>query len=264
MRLPPLRRPRVIPEWLWDPPRLLRLMIASALSVAVAVLATLAVVSTVASYRQAQSALHTRDDAAARATARISALTEQIAILNSRSEANSGRIGELIAEVHTLEAQVTAMGGRPLVTEPSTSVTTTTTTTPANPGASPPQSPSPAPSAPTTTTTSPPPSTTTTTAPPPPCTSLPVVGCINGKASRSADTRTNCGDWLDLVASYDWPVGTACRIMLCESSGDPNARNRSGATGLFQILSGPTDPAENVALAYSMWSDRGWQPWVCK
>lgn len=254
------RRPSWIPAWVVDPPRVLRLVVASALSVTVAVLATLAVVATVTSYRSAQSALHTRDDTAARSSARISALSDQIGVLSSQAQANSTRIGELIGEVHALEEQVRQMGGAPVVTEPRlTSPTTTTTTIPT---AAAPQSPSPAPPAPTTTTTSPPPSTTTTT-PPPPCTSLPVVGCINAKASRSADTRTNCGDWLDLISSYDWPVGTACRIMLCESSGDPNARNRSGATGLFQILGGPTDPAENVALAYSMWSDRGWQPWVC-
>ena len=49
---------------------------------------------------------------------------------------------------------------------------------------------------------------------------------------------------------------------MCESGGDPNAYNaRSGATGLFQILNGPRDPAENVALAFRMWQSRGWQPW---
>lgn len=78
-------------------------------------------------------------------------------------------------------------------------------------------------------------------------------------------TRTACGGWYDLVASYDWPVDTACRILLCESNGDADAVNRSsGATGLFQILRGPTDPADNVALAHDMWAHRGWQPWVCR
>lgn len=74
-----------------------------------------------------------------------------------------------------------------------------------------------------------------------------------------------CGGWRHLVARYDWNVDTACRILVCESKGDPSARNRrSTATGLFQILGGPTDAERNVAQAYAMWRARGWQPWVCR
>jgi hypothetical protein len=52
--------------------------------------------------------------------------------------------------------------------------------------------------------------------------------------------------------------------MMCESGGNANAYNaRSGATGLFQILGGPFDPAANVAMAFRMWQQRGWQPWTC-
>ena len=72
------------------------------------------------------------------------------------------------------------------------------------------------------------------------------------------------GPWADLINQYPWPTATAYRIMMCESGGNANAYNpRSGATGLFQILNGPFDPAANVALAYRMWQKRGWQPWVC-
>lgn len=55
---------------------------------------------------------------------------------------------------------------------------------------------------------------------------------------------------------------TALRIADCESGDNPNARNPSGATGVFQILGGPTDPWANIRLAWSM-SDHGtnWQPW---
>lgn len=72
----------------------------------------------------------------------------------------------------------------------------------------------------------------------------------------------SCSGWAHLVGRYAWPVGTACAVLACESRGNPNARNRSSsATGLFQILNGPADPAANVAQAYAMWSARGWQPW---
>ena len=82
------------------------------------------------------------------------------------------------------------------------------------------------------------------------------------RASRSAVQAPAGGNWSHLINQYPWPTQTAYRIMMCESGGDPNAYNaRSGATGLFQILDGPRDPAENVALAFRMWQSRGWQPW---
>lgn len=84
------------------------------------------------------------------------------------------------------------------------------------------------------------------------------------RASRSA-TRPRTpvsGNWSDLINQYPWPAGTAYRIMMCESGGNANAYNRSsGATGLFQILHGPSDPAANVAAAFRMYQSRGWQPW---
>jgi hypothetical protein len=89
------------------------------------------------------------------------------------------------------------------------------------------------------------------------------------RASRSAATAapargTAYGPWADLVNQYPWPTQTAYRIMMCESGGNANAYNaRSGATGLFQILGGPFDPAANVAMAFRMWQQRGWQPWTC-
>jgi hypothetical protein len=70
------------------------------------------------------------------------------------------------------------------------------------------------------------------------------------------------GPWADLINQYPWPAQTAYNVMMCESSGNANAYNASsGATGLFQILDGPFDPHENVALAFRMWQQRGWQPW---
>jgi membrane protein involved in colicin uptake len=88
------------------------------------------------------------------------------------------------------------------------------------------------------------------------------------RASRSATTAAPrgaaYGPWADLINQYPWPTQTAYRIMMCESGGNANAYNaRSGATGLFQILNGPFDPAANVAMAFRMWQQRGWQPWTC-
>lgn len=69
--------------------------------------------------------------------------------------------------------------------------------------------------------------------------------------------------WRDEVAAYgDWDVDLMLRIMGCESGGRANADNPSStASGLFQILGGPYDPVANIALAHSMWSTRGTQPW---
>lgn len=84
------------------------------------------------------------------------------------------------------------------------------------------------------------------------------------RASRAAATTRApaYGPWADLINQYPWPAQTAYEVMMCESGGDANAYNAgSGATGLFQILDGPFDPHENVALAFRMWQSRGWQPW---
>lgn len=70
--------------------------------------------------------------------------------------------------------------------------------------------------------------------------------------------------WDGLIGQYDWPFTRAFNTMYCESTGKYDDRNPSGATGLFQVKGGPIDPEANVAQAYSMWVERGWQPWVCK
>ena len=89
----------------------------------------------------------------------------------------------------------------------------------------------------------------------------------------------NCGGWEGTIAAH-FPadqVGKACRVMMCESGGNPTAANpRSTASGLFQFLdstwvnttgtpapasaySGPTQ----VAAAAKLWRSSGWSPWVC-
>jgi hypothetical protein len=94
----------------------------------------------------------------------------------------------------------------------------------------------------------------------------------------------------ELVSGYPWPAGDALRVLWCESRGDGGAVNGYGHTGLFQIspewhgwrvLGGPRrritdelelaqatrrllEPATNVAVAYAIWSESGWQPWGCR
>jgi hypothetical protein len=81
------------------------------------------------------------------------------------------------------------------------------------------------------------------------------------RARPARPVRSGSVDWRALVAQHPWNVAVAERVLWCESRGDPNAHN-AGANGLFQILGGPFDPAANVALAYRMYSARGWQPWT--
>ncbi len=78
----------------------------------------------------------------------------------------------------------------------------------------------------------------------------------------------NCGGWESAVATL-WPadeVGNACRRLMCESGGDPTARNPSGAIGLMQLLGhgGTTDPIQNLTVAFHLWETSGWSPWVCR
>jgi hypothetical protein len=79
--------------------------------------------------------------------------------------------------------------------------------------------------------------------------------------------------WRGEVARYPWSVEEALAVMWCESRGDPLAFNRSsGASGLFQFLmplhqwrfagtAGVFDGPANIAAAYQLWTERGWQPW---
>ena len=79
--------------------------------------------------------------------------------------------------------------------------------------------------------------------------------------------------WRTLVAAY-FPadqVEKALRVMGCESGGNPNAHNPSGASGLFQLMPiwwagkfDPYNPEANVAAAAALWASSGWAPWVCQ
>lgn len=85
-----------------------------------------------------------------------------------------------------------------------------------------------------------------------------------------------CGGWRDLIAEYFPPerVARACRIMLCESTGqewavgpqDPRDPPGFRPRGLFQIKGYVDRPArENVAHAAGMSSGgTNWSAWSCQ
>jgi LysM repeat protein len=82
---------------------------------------------------------------------------------------------------------------------------------------------------------------------------------------------TGCELARSLINQYDWNTDVAYQVMMAESHCDPNATNMaddhgacSGSFGLFQIncTRGQLyDPAANVAAAYAMYQQSGWQPW---
>lgn len=102
-----------------------------------------------------------------------------------------------------------------------------------------------------------------------------------GTATTPPPGNTGMGSdveqWRGLVAAYFPPeeVDRALRVMACESGGNPNAYNPSGASGLMQVLalwadnfglipSELFDPAINLQVARYLWDDGGWRHWVCK
>lgn len=84
----------------------------------------------------------------------------------------------------------------------------------------------------------------------------------------------NVEQWRGLVAAYPlWDVDRMLRIMNCESGGSPTAYNGvTGVAGLFQIHplwqkvwpGNYYDPATNVAVAYQVWLEQGYDAWVCR
>ena len=95
--------------------------------------------------------------------------------------------------------------------------------------------------------------------------------CLAAAASvKGSKTAPNVARWSDLVVRFfPGEITKTCRVMACESSGNPGAvgprqPNGSYPQGLMQILGGPFDPEANLRLAASMRASRGWAPWACK
>lgn len=80
-----------------------------------------------------------------------------------------------------------------------------------------------------------------------------------------AASTTYSGDWQTLVCSYSWDCDWALAVINCESGGNPSAYNPSGYVGLFQLWEGHganlTDPATNIAAAYSLYASGGAGHW---
>ncbi len=78
--------------------------------------------------------------------------------------------------------------------------------------------------------------------------------------------------WRDLVRK--WFPASAVETMLClmvhESNGNPNARNDSGASGLFQVMpfwfekygGDPFDPENNAKVAARVYNEQGFRAWT--
>lgn len=132
----------------------------------------------------------------------------------------------------------------------------------------------------TTTTTTPPPPTTTTAPPPPPTTTPPEIG-------TASYVERDCGGWGSLVSTYfPGQEATGCRVLLCESKGNPNAVSSTNDHGLMQIhggnpswpegwryefkrvtgvdfYNGVYDPNLNMKMARHIYDLQGWGAWSC-
>lgn len=88
-----------------------------------------------------------------------------------------------------------------------------------------------------------------------------------------------CGGWeREVDAAFGAAAPQACRVMACESGGNPGAYNRSGATGLFQLMevhadrfvahgwtwADARDGDRNIVIAAEIEQEQGWAPWVCR
>jgi hypothetical protein len=81
-----------------------------------------------------------------------------------------------------------------------------------------------------------------------------------------------CSQWEATALDAGWDVSEwphVDRIMWCESHCEPGAHNRSGASGLMQVMPGwwhgrdPYDPGTNLAMALEIRHAQGWPAWSC-
>jgi hypothetical protein len=95
---------------------------------------------------------------------------------------------------------------------------------------------------------------------------------VTPPTTSSVPAWAHCPDWWPVALEVGWPADqlpTVDRVMWCESRCQPAARNRSGASGLMQIMPGwwhgrdPYDPAVNLAMALEVHNAQGWQAWSC-
>jgi hypothetical protein len=108
---------------------------------------------------------------------------------------------------------------------------------------------------------------------PPP---LPIESTTSIATGSSAVVDGRCVGWEPLLADYSpgWSIERMSRIMYRESRCQPAVRNRSGATGLLQImpmhcawLAGCSvqmlrDAAYNIRAGAALWRRQGYQAWA--
>ena len=84
-----------------------------------------------------------------------------------------------------------------------------------------------------------------------------------------------CEQWHELAILVGWPESQTegfvlSYVMHRESNCNPDAYNRSGATGLMQLLgwkcppNGCFDPYSNLLRARQLWETSGWHPWCLR
>jgi hypothetical protein len=93
-----------------------------------------------------------------------------------------------------------------------------------------------------------------------------------GTTTTTLDASGRCAQWEGLALDAGWTLDqwpTVDRIMWCESKCEPWAHNRSGASGLMQVMPmwwhgrDPFDPATNLAMALEIRQAQGWRAWSC-
>ena len=98
--------------------------------------------------------------------------------------------------------------------------------------------------------------------------------------TASAQTTVSAQTIEQLLCSMDWNCEEALSVAWCESRMDheaisPTNRNGTRDYGLMQINNGAwqeyfgqrwaqvLNAEQNIAMAYEIYSQYGWQPWTC-
>jgi hypothetical protein len=99
------------------------------------------------------------------------------------------------------------------------------------------------------------------------------VGTVAPAVATTVVYSGRCAQWEQTALDAGWTLEqwpTVDRVMWCESKCEPDAYNRSGASGLMQVLrrwfaagEDPFDPATNLAVALRVWHAQGWRAWSC-
>jgi hypothetical protein len=98
------------------------------------------------------------------------------------------------------------------------------------------------------------------------------VASTPSPAPPAPPSWARCPQWWDVALDAGFTVDempTVDRVMWCESNCQPGAHNRSGASGLMQVMPmwfdgrDPYDPATNLTMAVEIKHKQGWHAWSC-